>query len=36
MSWLNFILKVVAAILAAWLAKFLTSLLAFYQRVRCR
>src|SRR4029434_5891029 len=26
--WLNFILKVVAAILAAWLAKFLTSLLA--------
>src|SRR4029434_9141644 len=26
--WLNFILKVVAAILAAWLAKSLTSLLA--------
>ena len=26
--WLNLILKVVAAILAAWLAKFLTSLLA--------
>src|SRR4029434_8807972 len=26
--WLNFILKVVAAILTAWLAKFLTSLLA--------
>ena len=27
-NWLNFILKVVAAILAAWLAKSLTSLLA--------
>ena len=31
--WLNFILKVVAAILAAWLAKFLTSLLALLTNV---